>query len=457
MSARAADSLPLRLVDVRLERGSSTLAEAVSFELPAGRYVELSGPNGSGKSTLLRTLAGLQRRISLHSRWPHANEVFLFEQNPALRMEPPTAAQLDWALEPLGTRLSAAERGLALQGVGLQRAASKRVGELSEGQRRRLVLAVMAASQRRVWLIDEPLNALDSDGIRLFIGLLREHLASGGIAVVATHRPLAELAPELASLCHAQVRLTGRGAEVREAEDGLAQARGQTGAFRHGVCPHPLLWALRRELALAMTSPRELIWPGVFHWMILSLIPFGVGTDPQQLARIAPGMIWVSALLVTLLASGRHLEADFRSGILSQLAAAGFPLGSLVAGKVVAHWLLFGLPMAVYSVPLALQYGLDATGIGALALSLAAGTPALGAFSILFGALGLMARQAQVLVSLMSFPVFVPVLVFGATAVSAAQAGQSQLGPLLTLVGISLLAGLLVPPAARRVLDLAIE
>ncbi|NBU59511.1 MAG: ATP-binding cassette domain-containing protein [Betaproteobacteria bacterium] len=457
MNARPAEASSLRLVDVRLERGSATLAETISFDLPDGRYIELSGPNGSGKSTLLRTLAGLQRRISLHSSWPHAHEVFLFEQNPALRMEPTAAAQLDWALEPLGTRLSAAERGIALQRVGLERAAGKRVGQLSEGQRRRLVLAVMAASQRRVWLIDEPVNALDGNGIRLFIELLREHLGSGGIAVIATHRPLAELAPDLATLCHTRVHLTGRSAEVSKVESDRLPDPGQTGAFRRGVCPQPALWALRRELALAMASPRELIWPGVFHWMILSLIPFGIGTDPQQLARIAPGMVWVSALLVTLLAAGRHLEADFRSGILSQLAAAGFPLGSLVAGKALAHWLLFGLPMAVYSVPLALQYGLDATGIGALALSLASGTPALGAFTLLFSALGLMARQAQVLVSLMSFPVFVPVLIFGATTVSAAQAGQSQLGPLLTLVGISLLALLLVPPAARRVLDLAVE
>lgn len=457
MNPRTADGAPLRLVDVRLERGSATLAESISFDLPAGRYIELAGPNGSGKSTLLRTLAGLQPRISLQSTWPEAAEVFLFEQTPALRVEPTTAAHLDSALEPLGIRLTAAERGIALQRVGLERAASKRVGQLSEGQRRRLVLAIMAASQRRVWLVDEPVNALDADGIQLFLRLLREHLTSGGVAVVATHRPLTELAPDLEAACHAQVRLTGRSAEVSQPANGAGQTPGQTGAFRKGACAHPLLWSLRREVALAMASPRELIWPGVFHWMILSLIPFGVGTDPQQLARIAPGMVWVSALLVTLLAASRHLEADFRSGILSQLAAAGFPLASLVAGKAIAHWLLFGLPMAVYSVPLALQYGLDGTGIAALALSLAAGTLALGALTILFGALGLMARQAQVLVSLMSFPVFVPVLIFGVTTVSAAQAGQSLDGPLLTLAGISLLALLLVPLATRKVLDLAIE
>jgi len=448
---------PLRLAGVRLERGSTTLAESVSFEMPSGRYIELAGPNGSGKSTLLRTLAGLQPRVSLHSRWPEPDEVFLFEQNPALRLEPTTAEHLDSALEPLGTRLSPAERGIVLQRVGLERSAGKRVGQLSEGQRRRLVLALMSASQRQVWLVDEPVNALDASGIRLFLDLLREHLASGGIAVIATHRPLTELAPDLEPLCHAQVCLSGRSAEVRQRVPASNDLPAQTGAFRRSTCARPLGWALRREIALAMASPRELVWPGVFHWMILSLIPFGVGTDPQQLARIAPGMIWVSALLVTLLSSSRHLEADFRSGILSQLAAGGFPLGSLVAGKALAHWLLFGLPMAVYSIPLALLYNLDGTGIGALSLSLAAGTLALGALTILFSALGLMARQAQVLVSLMSFPVFVPVLVFGVTTVSAAQAGQDLQGPLLTLAGVSLLALLLVPVAARRVLDLAIE
>jgi heme exporter protein B len=447
----------LRLVDVRLVRGSSTLAESLSFDLPAGRYIELAGPNGSGKSTLLRTLAGLQPRISLRSRWPEAGEVFLFEQTPALRVEPTVAAHLDSALEPLGIRLTAAERDIALQRVGLQRSAGKRVGQLSEGQRRRLVLAIMAASQRRVWLIDEPVNALDANGISLFLRLLHEHLASGGIAVVATHRDLTELDPGLQALRYARVQLSGRGAEVLPGESGSGGALAETGAFRHDACAAPLRWALGREMALAMASPRELVWPGVFHWMILSLIPFGVGTDPQQLARIAPGMVWVSALLVTLLSSGRHLEADFRSGILSQLAAGGFPLAHLVAGKAIAHWLLFGLPMAVYSIPLAALYNLDAVGIAALALSLAAGTLALGALTVLFSALGLMARQAQVLVSLMSFPVFVPVLVFGATTVSAAQAGQSLTGPLLTLAGISLLALLLAPLATRRVLDLAIE
>jgi len=456
-SGGTGQSVPLRLVDVCLMRGSTTLAESLSFELPAGRWVELGGPNGSGKSTLLRALAGLQPRVSLHSRWPDAAEVFLFEQTPALRTEPTAGDHLDAALEPLGIRLSATERDIALQHVGLQRVAGKRVGQLSEGQRRRLVLAIMASSQRRVWLVDEPVNALDADGIRLFLTLLREHLASGGVAVVATHRPLVELEPGLEALCQARVRLNGRTAEVVAGGGGAATVEPARNSFRRGVCAAPLRWALRREMALAMASPRELVWPGVFHWMILTLIPFGVGTDPAQLARIAPGMVWVSALLVTLLASGRHLEADFRSGILSQLAAGGFPLASLVAGKAIAHWLLFGLPMALYSVPLAAFYHLDASGTQALALSLATGTLALGALTVLFAALGLMARQAQVLVSLMSFPVFVPVLVFGATTVSAAQAGQSLAGPLLTLAGISLLALLLVPAATRRVLDLVLE
>lgn len=453
----APDAPVIRLEGVRLVRGTATLAESLGFELPAGRYIELAGPNGSGKSTLLRALAGLQPRISVGSTWPDAADVFLFEQTPALRVEPTAAAHFESALEPLGIRPGAAERDLTLQRVGLARAANKRVGQLSEGQRRRLVLGIMAASQRRVWLVDEPVNALDTDGIRLFLQLLREHLASGGVAVVATHRPLTDLAPDLAAFCHAQVRLTGRAAEVLPGAAPAAATPTATGAFRRGTCASPLNWALRRELALAMASPRELVWPGVFHWMILSLIPFGVGTDPAELARIAPGMVWVSALLVTLLSAGRHLEADFGSGILSQLSAAGFPLTSLVAGKAIAHWLLFGLPMAVYSVPLALQYNLDGTGIQALALALAAGTPALGTLTLLFGALGLMARQAQVLVALMSFPVFVPVLVFGVTTVSAAQAGQSLFGPLLTLAGISVLALFLVPVATRRVLDLAIE
>lgn len=457
VTVQATPGVALRLDALRLVRGSATLVESLSVELPAGRYIELAGPNGSGKSTLLRTIAGLQERLSRHSHWPDPGDVFLFEQTPALRVEPGVVAHLDEALEPLGVRLSPTERDMALQRVGLARAAGRRVGQLSEGQRRRLVLAIMAHSRRRIWLIDEPINALDANGVRLFLELLQAHLDDGGVAVIATHRPLTDLAPAIGTRCHAAIRLDGRQADIvpQAPVDPLAHVA--PGAFDRGTCAHPLRWALRREWSLAMASPRELVWPGVFHWMILSLIPFGVGTDPQQLARIAPGMVWISALLVTLLAAGRHLEADFRSGILSQLAAGGFPLASLVAGKALAHWLLFGLPMALYSVPLALQYGLDAESIVALALALAAGTPALGALTLLFGALGLMARQAQVLVSLMSFPVFVPVLVFGVTVVSASQAEQSLAGPLLTLAGISLLALLLVPLAARRVLDLAIE
>ena len=449
------DTLQIR--DLRLTRGQSTLAESLSVDLPAGRFVELVGPNGSGKSTLLRTLAGLQPRLSLHSVWPADGEIFLFEQNPALRGELPAGEHLHAALEPMAVRLGADEARMALQRVGLQRAANKRVEQLSEGQRRRLVLGVMAASQRRVWLIDEPVNALDAAGIALFIELLKDHLAAGGIAVVATHRRLSELDPTLEPLCHARVELSGRSATLQPVAAIAAAAPIATGAFSTRTSPTPLRWALRRELRLAMAAPRELVWPGIFHWMILSLIPFGIGTDPQQLARIAPGMVWVSALLVTLLSASRHLEADFRSGILSQLKAVGFPLSALLAGKIIAHWLLFGLPMALYSVPLALLYNLDTAGIAALALSLAAGTLALGAFTVLFSALALMARQAQVLISLMSFPVFVPVLIFGVTTVTAAQANQSLPGPLATLVGISALSLLLVPPMARRVLDLAIE
>ncbi len=447
----------LRVRDLRLTRGHATLAESLSFDLPAGRYIELCGPNGSGKSTLLRTIADLQPRLSTHSRWPARGEIFLFEQTPALRGELSCNEQLAATLEPLAVHLPARDTALALRAVGLERAVHRRVEQLSEGQRRRLVLTAMAHSQRRVWLIDEPVNALDADGIRLFLQLLREHLQAGGIAVVATHRHLTDLDPSLAALCHARVELSGRSARCEPMPGEHAPAVAEGGGFSRALHAQPLFWALRRETRLAMAAPRELVWPGVFHWMILSLIPFGVGTDPQQLARIAPGMVWISALLVTLLSASRHLEADFRNGILAQLKASGFPLAAVVAGKILAQWLLFGLPMAIYSIPLAMQYSLDGAGIGALALALAAGTLALGALTVLFGALGLMARQAQVLISLMSFPVFVPVLVFGVTTVSAAQDAQSLTGPLLVLAGISLLALLLVPPVARRVLDLAIE
>jgi len=213
---------------------------------------------------------------------------------------------------------------------------------------------------------------------------------------------------------------------------------------------NPAFAVLRRDLLLALRRRGEVLTPLGFFSVVVSLFPLAIGPEPAQLRAIAPGVLWVAALLSALLSLDRLFAADHADGTLDLLRLSPQPLALGVAAKVLAHWLVAGLPLVLLAPLLALQFDLGADTIGVLCLSLLLGTPVLSLLGALGAALTLGTRGGSVLLALLLLPLFVPVLVFGAGAV-AAQASGLDAAAHLQLLGALLAASLVLAPPATAV------
>ncbi|MEZ5657712.1 MAG: heme exporter protein CcmB [Burkholderiaceae bacterium] len=206
-----------------------------------------------------------------------------------------------------------------------------------------------------------------------------------------------------------------------------------------------LRWAMGRDLRLALRSRAELAVVFVFFLLVASLFPLAVTPDPKLLARIAPGIAWIAALLSALLATPHLFTSDHADGSLEQMLVSPAPLAAIIAGKVLAHWLSTACPVIILAPLMGLQYGLSADAITVLVLSLLLGTPVLAWFSAIGAALTLGARGGASLLALLILPLAVPVLVFGAGAVEAHQSGLSAQAH-LSLLGAGLILAWLAGP-----------
>ena len=195
-----------------------------------------------------------------------------------------------------------------------------------------------------------------------------------------------------------------------------------------------LRWAVVRDLRLALRSRAELGVQLLFYVIVVSLFPLASSPDRTLLATMGPGVIWVAALLASLLSLPRLFASDFADGTLEQIALSPYPLPALVTGKILAHWLTTGVPIVVLAPLLGLQYGLDAPVLGIVTLSLLIGTPILSLVGAIGGALTLGVRGGGSLLALLTLPLYVPVLIFGAGAADAVRAGLSA-SPHLSLLG----------------------
>jgi heme exporter protein B len=204
---------------------------------------------------------------------------------------------------------------------------------------------------------------------------------------------------------------------------------------------------VRRDLLLAFRRRSDVFNTLVFFIIVVSLFPLGVGPEPNQLRAMAPGVIWVAALLASMLALNRLFAADFADGTLEQMALSPEPLFLLVMAKVLAHWLVAGLPLVLIAPVLGIQFDMPADAIVVMAASLVLGTPVLSLIGAVGAALTLGVRGGGVLVALLVLPLYVPVLVFGAGAVVASSAGFSAQAHLL-LIGASLALSLVLSPWA---------
>ena len=211
-----------------------------------------------------------------------------------------------------------------------------------------------------------------------------------------------------------------------------------------------VLLAFRRDLRLAVRSKGEVIQAMVFFVIVVSLFPLAVGAESALLKRIAPGVVWVAALLSVLLTLPRMFANDFADGTLEQLATSPYPMATLVAGKMLAHWVSTGLPLALVAPVLGLQFGLGALELAVIVASLMIGTPVLSMIGAIGAALTLGVRGGSILTALLVLPLYIPVLIFGAGAVEAAMAGVDYTAN-LSLLGAGLLLGAVASPFAVAV------
>jgi len=218
------------------------------------------------------------------------------------------------------------------------------------------------------------------------------------------------------------------------------------------------LCILTRDITLAMRRRTDVLTTLFFFVIVVSLFPLGVGSERELLRELGPGVVWVAALLASMLALERLFAADYDDGTLEQMLLAGQPLSLLVLAKVVAHWLLTGLPLVFIAPLMAMQYALDATAIWVMMASLAVGTPVLSLLGAIGAALTLGLRGGGILLSLLILPLYIPVLVYGAGAVSVSSIEIDDTQPYFALLGAFLLAAsVLAPPASAAALRISME
>jgi heme exporter protein B len=218
------------------------------------------------------------------------------------------------------------------------------------------------------------------------------------------------------------------------------------------VIARAFLGVLRRDLLLAVRGHSELVLPLLFYLLVVTLVPLAVSPDAATLAGLAPGIIWVGALLATLLSLERLFRSDFDDGSLDLLLLSPAPLPVLVLAKVLAHWLTTGLPLLLIAPLLALFLALPERALATLLATLALGTPVLSFIGAVGVGLTVSVRRGGGLLALLVLPLYVPVLIFGANAVSAAADGLPVAGQLYMLGAFLALAASLAPLAAAGAL-----
>src|SRR5437764_1639526 len=216
-------------------------------------------------------------------------------------------------------------------------------------------------------------------------------------------------------------------------------------------------WLVWRDLLLAWRRRADVLATLFFFVIVVSLFPLGIGPEPQLLRTIAPGVVWVAALLASMLSLGRIFGNDYQDGTLEQMLLTPQPLYLIVLAKVFAQWLVSEVPLVIIAPVLGLQFGLSQNTLGVVTVSLLLGTPVLSLIGSIGAALTLGLRSANVLVALLVLPLYIPVLIFGSGAVQATVTGTSAQAWLL-LLGATLIVSLVFAPwATSAALKISVE
>jgi len=216
-------------------------------------------------------------------------------------------------------------------------------------------------------------------------------------------------------------------------------------------------WALMRDLRIALRSRSELSVQLLFYVIVVALFPLSTTPERTLLSTMGPGVLWVAALLASLLSLPRLFAADFADGTLEQVALSPYPLEALVSGKILAHWLTTGLPVALLAPLLGVQYQMDGESLAVLAAALLIGTPILSLLGAIGAALTLGLRAGSSLLALLILPLYVPVLIFGAGSVDAARSGLGATANLSLLAAGLIIAVVGAPFAAATAVRIALD
>lgn len=214
---------------------------------------------------------------------------------------------------------------------------------------------------------------------------------------------------------------------------------------------------LRRDLTLAYRHRAELANPLVFFVIVVSLFPLGLNPESSLLQKIAPGVIWVAALLAAMLSLDSMFRSDFDDGALEQIVLSPHPLSVIVMAKVLAHWLVSGVPLLVLAPLLGVLLHLKGEAMTTLIATLALGTPVLSLIGAIGGALTVGLKRGGVLLSLLVLPLYIPVLIFAANAVDSAGSGLAVTGQLYFLGALLVLAITLSPAAIAAALRISLS
>jgi len=218
-----------------------------------------------------------------------------------------------------------------------------------------------------------------------------------------------------------------------------------------------LRWLVARDLKLAWRGRADVLSTLFFFVIVVSLFPLGIGPEPQLLRSIAPGVVWVAALLAAMLSLGRLFANDYRDGTLEQLLLTPQPVYLVILGKILAHWLVSGVPLVLIAPLLGVQFDLAPNALLMLFLSLLIGTPVLSLVGSIGAALTIGLRGGGVLIALLILPLYIPVLVFGAGAVDASITAGSPEANLYLLGAVLVLTLVFAPWATAAALRISLE
>lgn len=214
---------------------------------------------------------------------------------------------------------------------------------------------------------------------------------------------------------------------------------------------------VKRELRLLARQKADWLNPVLFFVIVLSLFPLGVGPEPNLLRLMAPGIVWIAALLSVLLAAERLFKDDFRNGVVEQLVAARQPLLAFTLAKICTNWLSTGLPLVLLAPLVALLLGLDSNSLMAMILTLLLGTPLLSLLSVLGAALTVSADKGGILLALLILPLYIPLLIFASAAIEAASMAMPYHGQLAIMLAMLLFGLALIPFAVVSALKINVS